>query len=164
MFRSASQQILGSNALLNQKTPHAIDPKTGLSHLRKSPKPLYLSDKITASDMVAITMGKGQAFGIEGYNLPKKEFKLDPGIQWKVGKQQRKNFADVAAALTGKYPGPGEYPGVKIKWGCADKKVKPGEKVTFISQIFKDQKKYNNPASNTVRNLFYFIIFSIRPA
>jgi hypothetical protein len=43
--------------------------------------------------MVAITLGKGQTFGIEGYNLPVFEHKQQKNI-WKIGNTKRKNFAE----------------------------------------------------------------------
>lgn len=80
--------------------------------------------------MVEITRKKGSDFGIEGYNLPVHQ-PGSKGIEWKVGKTNRKNFAEEAAKLTAKYPGPGEYK-TGLKWGATEKKIKPGDKDTFI--------------------------------
>ena len=64
---------------------------------------------MTVEDMVKLTLGKGEDFGIEGYNIPKFGF-LSQGITWKMTKEKGKSFADTAAYLVRAVPGPGMYP------------------------------------------------------
>jgi hypothetical protein len=113
--------------------------------------------------MVEITRKKGSDFGIEGYNLPVHQ-PSSKGIEWKVGKTKRKNFAEEAALLTAKFPGPGDYK-TSLKWGVTEKKIKPSDRDTYITQIFKLEKKFGFPSSATVSAYnFSIILILLQPS
>jgi len=99
--------------------------------------------------MVKITRNKGGSFGIDGYNLPIHQ-PASKGIEWKVGKNERKNFAEEIAKITSKYPAPSAYK-TNLIWGCNEKKFKPGDKDSFIAQIFKQEKKFGFPSAVTYK-------------
>ncbi len=61
---------------------------------------------MSVADIVKLTLGKGEDFGIEGYNLPKFGMTINE-IAWKFSKDKGKSFADHAAFLVRGVPGPG---------------------------------------------------------
>ena len=88
-------------------------------------------DKISVHNMVKLTMKNNDVFGIEGYNIPRHEHPYYKGTLNMFPKTKGKNFAELAAAPTLKYPGPDVY-NTSIVWGCASKKVNPTKKNTYI--------------------------------
>lgn len=51
--------------------------------------------KISVEDTVKLTLNKGDFFGIEGYNLPHKNYPEYSGIKNMFSKEKGKNFAEI---------------------------------------------------------------------